>query len=142
MIHLHSHPVFYKLKRLEKQTAVIEYTLAGFVVVAIDYLVFVGCFNVLQVGLPISTVVAYLVGFVASFVLNRYWVFRKDASGKPAGYGALRYTLLVIFNLGLTYAALLLLEKAGVSPLVGKFAVYIFLYFWIYIASKFWVFKK
>ena len=143
MIHpYYKAPIFFRLLRSGEIKTIIQYLVSGALTSGSDYTVFFICLNMLNAGLLIATVAAYIVGLVVSFLLNRYWVFDQNASGSQFATNVWRYSTLLIVNLLITYAMLWALEQwFGISPLIGKFIVWFFMIFWIYAADKFWVFR-
>lgn len=117
------------------------YMATGAIVTASDYLAFTLCFSYISLGLLWSTISAYMVGFVVSYMLNRYWVYRKGAANQSQIKGMWRYVLFLAFNLALTYAMLWAMESwLAISPYIGKIVVNFFMFFWIYIGNAYWVF--
>jgi putative flippase GtrA len=120
---------------------IVAYVVSGAVVTVSDFAAFTLCFSVLGLGLLWSTVTAYLVGLVVSYLLNRYWVYRKGADSQSQAKGIWRYIVFLAFNLGLTYAMLWIMENnLTISPYIGKFIVNTFMFFWIYLGNAYWVF--
>lgn len=121
---------------------IVAYVVTGAVVTASDFAAFTLCFSMLELGLLWSTVLAYLVGLVVSYLLNRYWVYRKGADNQSQATGIVRYIVFLAFNLALTYAMLWIMENGlGISPYIGKFIVNAFMFFWIYLGNAYWVFS-
>jgi putative flippase GtrA len=128
------------LSRVDKRL-VFAYMASGAITTLSDYLVFTIVFSYLNLGLLAATVIAYLVGLVVSFLLNRYWVFRHGADRQSGATSLWRYGTFLAINLGITYAILWTLEIwFGISPYLGKFVVSGFMFFWIYLGDTFWVF--
>lgn len=127
--------------RVDKAKAM-AYPVAGLLVTISDYLVFALFFTVLGTGLLPATAIAYVVGLVVSYLLNRFWVFRKTASTQAEGTSLWRYVVFLAVNLVITYAILYVLETwFGVSPYLGKFIVGVFMFFWIYLGNTYFVFR-
>lgn len=119
---------------------VFAYSASGFITSFSDYATFTICFSFLNSGLLIATVAAYIVGLVVSYLQNRFWVFKQGANRQSEVASLWRYATFLVINLGLTYAILWALEQFGVSPYIGKFVVWGFMYFWIYFGNKYFVF--
>lgn len=120
---------------------IVAYMVTGAVVTLSDFGTFTLFFSVFNMGLLAATVIAYLVGLVVSYVLNRYWVYRKSADNQSQAKSIWRYLTFLAFNLALTYAMLWAMENwFAISPYIGKFVVNAFMFFWIYIGNAFWVF--
>lgn len=138
-LHLYYQGPFY---RRINRGLVVAYLVTGAVVTLSDYGSFTLCFSVFNVGLLAATVIAYLVGLVVSYVLNRYWVYRKGAENQSQATGIWRYLVFLAFNLALTYAMLWAMQNwLGISPYIGKIVVNFFMFFWIYVGNAYWVFK-
>lgn len=120
----------------------VAYILSGFLTTVADYGTFTLLFSVYPQGLFEATVAAYIAGLVVSYLLNRFWVFRKNASRQGESTTLWRYLTFLAVNLGITYAMLWSLETyLGISPYVGKFIVGIFMFFWIYLGDTYFVYK-
>lgn len=121
---------------------IVAYIVTGALVTLSDFAAFTVCFSFLNAGLLASTVIAYLFGLVVSYLLNRYWVYRKTAERQSQATGIWRYIVFLAFNLALTYGGLWAMENwLGISPYIGKFIVNVFMFFWIYIGNAYWVFR-
>lgn len=135
-------PYLIHLHRSGELRTVILYLVSGALTSATDYSIFWVTLQAWQDGLLLATVLAYIGGLLVSFLLNRYIVFRKNATGQQFGTSVWRYATLLIVNLIITYLMLWAMERwLGISPLIGKFVVWTFMIFWIYVANKLWVFK-
>lgn len=138
-LHLYYQGPFYK--RVDKAQA-IAYPVSGALVTLSDYLTFTVFFSLLNTGLLQATVVAYIVGLVVSYLLNRYWVFRKGANKQSERTSVVRYAIFLAVNLVITYAMLWAMENwFGISPYIGKVVVNVFMFFWIYLGDTYFVFR-
>lgn len=127
--------------RIDKDQ-VVAYPIAGVLVTLADYAMFALCFTLLGTGLLAATVVAYIFGLVVSYLLNRFWVFRKGANKQSEASSLVRYGIFLAANLAITYAILWWLQDwLGLTPYIGKLVVGAFMFFWIYIGNKYFVFK-
>lgn len=115
----------------------VGYVLAGGGSMLLDVGTLVLLRSGLGVPLAVATTVAYLVGFVANFLLNRYVVFSSSTTVVSSG---LRYTALVAFNYAMTLAIVTGAAALGVPYLVGKGAAVALTLVWNYLAYKTWVF--
>ncbi len=135
-------PSLIALYRSGELRIVVLYLLAGAVTSLTDYALFVLCFNVLNTGLLVATIVAYIGGLIVSFIQSRFLVFSKIAEGQKLTTSFWRYGTILVVNLVLTYLILWVLETwFGLTPLIGKFVVWTFLIFWNFAINKLWVFK-
>jgi putative flippase GtrA len=138
VIHPYYQGPFYA--RIDKRL-LFEYMLAGAVTTFSDYAVFTLFFTVWNAGLLVATILAYIVGLVVSFLFNRYVVFKKGADRQSAATSLWRYGTFLLVNLGITYLILWFLEvNFGINPYIGKLIVGAFMFFWIYMGDKVWVF--
>lgn len=139
VLHPYYQGPFYR--RVDKAHA-IAYPLSGAITTAVDYLVFGLCFSVLGTGLLGATIIAYCVGLVVSYLQNRFWVFRKGANKQSESTSLWRYGVFLLVNLAITYAMLWAMEQGlGITPYIGKFVVGGFMFFWIYLGNRLWVFR-
>jgi putative flippase GtrA len=143
MIHPYYHaPYFYRLQRSGELWTIVQYLLTSAIVSAVDYATFWIFYNPLSTGLFEATAAAYIAGLVTSYILNRYWVFKKNASGQQFSTSIFRYATLLLVNFFITYGMLWAMQDLlGISPFIGKFIVWTFLIFWNYAMDKVWVFK-
>jgi len=135
-------PYFYKLQRSGELGTIVQYLVTSAVVSSVDYASFWLFYNPLHTSLLVATAVAYVAGLVTSYILNRYWVFKKNATGEQFATSAFRYGTLLLVNFLITYGMLWAMQDfLGLSPFIGKFVVWTFLIFWNYAMDKVWVFK-
>ena len=135
-------PYFYKLQRSGELATIVQYLVTSAVVSSVDYASFWLFYNPQQRGLFESTAIAYIAGLITSYILNRFWVFKKNAAGEQFTTSAFRYTTLLIVNFLITYGMLWAMQSLlGLTPYIGKFVVWTFLIFWNYAMDKVWVFK-
>lgn len=127
------------LDRIDKGLLVM-YMAAGAATTLTDYLVFTVVFSYANGGLLAATVFAYIAGLLVSYLLNRYWVFRRGGNRQSAAASLWRYTVFLGINLAITYAMLWGLEQMGVTPYLGKLVVGAFMFFWIYWGNTVFVF--
>lgn len=130
-----------KLWREVIKGSVIQYLVTGIVVFYSDYLVFWVAYSLKNWSIVQAQAVAYVVGVVTNFLLERYWVFKHQTKNEPVRKETGRYVVILIVNYFLTVAILELLESFGISPLWGKYAAAFFFTFWNYVVFRFWVFK-
>jgi putative flippase GtrA len=135
-------PHIVRLHRSGELSVVVQYLITGALTSMTDYAVFFALFYILQAGLLPATVAAYIAGLLVSFLLSRFWVFKKHATGQRVMTSAWRYVTLLAVNLAITYLMLWTMETwFALTPLLGKFVVWFFMIFWIYAANRLWVFK-
>lgn len=143
MIHPYAHnPNFKRLLRLEKRSGVIKYTIAGIIIWSSDFIVFYLLLRQFNFDLVVATVGAYICGITVSYLISRYWVFSRDVNGMGQATNLFRYSVMLGINLVLIYLILQGLSSYfSIDPIIGKFYVAFFMYFWTYITNKLWVFK-
>ncbi|HSE61272.1 MAG TPA: GtrA family protein [Candidatus Saccharimonadales bacterium] len=130
-------PVYARIDRGQ----LVAYMVTGAVVTGADYGTFTYLFSVLSQSLLIATVGAYIVGLIVSYLLSRYWVFRKGADRQNSATNLFRYVAFLLMNLAITFLMLWAMERwFGISPYIGKFIVNFFMFFWIYLGNTYWVF--
>ena len=135
-------PYFYRLQRSGELETIIQYLVTSAIVSSVDYGSFWFFYNPFGTSLLVATTVAYVAGLVTSYVLNRFWVFDKNAAGEMFSTSIFRYATLLFVNFLITYFMLWAMQDLlGISPFIGKFVVWTFLIFWNYAMDKIWVFK-
>lgn len=119
----------------------VAYMVTGALVTGADFGTFTLLDMVFKQNLLVATIGAYIVGLIVSYVLSRYWVFRKGADNQSSSTNLWRYAVFLLVNLGITYAMLWAMETwFGITPYIGKFVVNFFMFFWIYLGNTYWVF--
>lgn len=135
-------PQIIRLYRSGEIWTVVRYCAAGMATSASDYLTFFIFFELFKSGLLVSTVAAYVVGLIVSYLLSRFWVYKKNAQGLRMVSSVWRYGTVLAVNLVITYGMLWAMEEwMGLTPLLGKFVVWFFMTFWNYAVNRLWVFK-
>ena len=135
-------PYFYKLQQSGELSTIVQYLVTSAVVSSVDYASFWLFYNPLHSGLLMATAVAYVAGLITSYILNRYWVFKRNAMGEQFKTSVFRYGALLFVNFLITYGMLWgMQDLLSLSPFIGKFVVWTFLIFWNYAMDKVWVFK-
>ena len=76
--------------------------------------------GVLNLGLALSTVLAFALAFSVNFTTSRQWVFKVSAQEGSAQHQVARYLVLVGINLGLTLVIVVGLSAVGVPYLLAK----------------------
>ena len=136
----YKHPLYGGVKN-ESVQLTFAYLATGVIVTAADFATFSLFFTFLQAGLLAATCGAYGVGLIVSYLLNRFWVFRKGAQRQATTTSLVRYAIFLALNLLITYGMLWVMEyMLGITPYIGKFVVNFFMIFWIYWGNMYWVF--
>ncbi len=96
------------------------------------------------VQLTIASAVSWVISVLFAFWINRWMVFRpgKAAAGQLltelAQFAGSRVISFLLFEQGLMH----LLKLMGITNVVNRVLVLVFVVVFNYVASKFWVFKK
>lgn len=109
----------------------------GLVTFAID----LGVLNLLVAlgtAVVVATPIAWTIGFVGNFLLNRIWAFKGTVPWVHAGA---RYAVLAGFNAVTTAIAVPSLVHAGANLSLAKSAVVAVLFAFNFAASRHWVFR-
>lgn len=78
----------------------VKYVIAGLISTIADLLLMYFLYGVFNISLPVATSVAYLLSFVVSFVLQKFWAFR-DSKQKGLLKQIIQYSIVVLINAGL-----------------------------------------
>jgi putative flippase GtrA len=107
---------------------------------AVDFVIMIGCVEVLHCSPVEGTTAGALCGAVTSFSLGRHWVFHR-ADGKAAGQ-LFRYAMVAGASLGLNDLGEFLLVRAGLGYVVARVVVAVTVSnLWNYPLHKFFVFR-
>lgn len=93
-----------------------KYSLAGLINTLLGYAVIFGCMA-WGLGPEISNVSGYGVGFVASFVQSRYWVFRSRGGVVDDG---LRFIPAFLVAFGVNFLVLRGMLEIGTNPYLAQ----------------------
>jgi putative flippase GtrA len=97
----------------------IRFGAVGILNTLIDYAVFVFCFQIMEMGLLVANMVAFLVAVNFGYVMNKTWTFRDDSRGRVAiARGVL---FLASYAIGfLVGSTVLWLASLYVDPRIAK----------------------
>ncbi|MEG0864711.1 MAG: GtrA family protein [Clostridia bacterium] len=154
------------LQAHEKQYELLRYLIAGGLTTLLSMLVqYAGCFLLAQkeplsgsvlawvvasinratgVHMMISATVSWIIAVLFAFWINRVMVFRVDSKeaaqiGKELlQFAASRLISFFLFEQGL----MLVLKAMGITNMVNRVIVLVFVMIFNYVVSKFWIFKK
>jgi putative flippase GtrA len=118
-------------------SAGVRYAAAGGVSLALDVATLYALRTGLGVHLVVATSIAYVVGLVTNFLINRYVVFPSEQTALSSGA---RYLSLVAFNYLATIALVSGLTLVSVPYLAAKFFAVACTMLWNFLAYKHWVF--
>jgi len=119
-----------------------KYLMAGGVAFVVDY----GGFLLLHYGagwaVRYAGALSFALSFITSFFLQRQWVFAAGGRQGKVRRDITLYALLAVFNVGLTYFGLIMLEAVGVVPYAAKLLVICVIMVWNYILYHSVIFKE
>jgi putative flippase GtrA len=118
--------------------AQVGYLLAGGVSLLLDVTTLFVLHGLLRTQLAVATTIAYVVGLLCNYWINRWWVF---AGSQSHGRSALRYGLLVVFNYSATIVIVTSLTAAGLPYVIGKLIAVGGTLVWNFLAYRHWVFS-
>jgi putative flippase GtrA len=120
-----------------------RYLLSGGLAFSIDYLGFLILFYVVGVLAPLSSGISFSLGFMLSFMLQRYWVFQtKETQTKFIKKELYIYGSLAVFNLFVTSYGIKLLNDLGFEPFFGKIILILLVMLWNFVIYKKIIFKN
>lgn len=111
----------------------------------LDYIIMIGCTELLHIHYTISIMISGTIGAVLNFSLNRYWTFEdKKSDQSPVTSQLLRFCLVVAGSVLLKAAGTYLLTSGlkidyKISRLIIDLIVSLGYNF---VLQKYWVFKK
>lgn len=128
-----------------------RFCLAGTTTVAIDFLTFFFLVEYFAnftdvdeaIYLAIANTISLLAGFLVSFTLNKFWVFKqKDQKHvKNLKLQLLMYTLLFLFNIGFATFFVWAVSGAGLNTYFAKVLSIMLITLWNFIIYRKVIFK-
>lgn len=92
--------------------------------------------------MSLSSAISWVIAVLFAYWINRGLVFRAQGQGKVltglVQFAGSRLVSFLVFEQGL----MLLLKLVGVSNIVNRVIVLVFVMVFNYVVSKFWIFKK
>lgn len=148
----------------EKQYEMIRYLFAGGLTTLLSMVVHYGCCFLMadkapydgnlipwlvdsinranNVQMSLSSAISWVIAVLFAYWINRGLVFRAQGQGKVLTgllqFAGSRLVSFLVFEQGL----MLLLKLVGVSNIVNRVIVLVFVMVFNYVVSKFWIFKK
>ena len=118
----------------------IRHHTGSMIATGVDFVVMIGCVELLHVSPVTGTAAGALCGAIASFFLGRHWVFHRADSG--AAGQLFRYALIAGASLGLNATGeYLLVVRAGLGYVLARLIVAVTVSnLWNYPLHKFFVF--
>jgi putative flippase GtrA len=119
--------------------------LSAFLGGVLDYVVMIGCTELLHIHYTVSIIISGIVGAVLNFSLNRYWSFKDhEADKSPVGSQLVKFVFMVAGSVLLKAAGTYLLTNwlkldYRISRIVIDIIVSLGFNF---VLQNFWVFKK
>lgn len=134
------HPGFFKF--LNKYKDKIKYLISGSLATVVNLFFLFIFFKVLDLKIIYSAIFAWILAFLISFSLQKFWTFR-NFSNKKIPKQVLYYFLLAIISLILNARWMyLLVESLEVNYLLAQIIIITVLAFLNYFAYKFIIFKE
>ena len=148
----------------EKQYEMIRYIFAGGLTTLLSMVVHYGCCFLMaekapydgnlipwlvdsinrtnNVQMSVASAISWVIAVLFAYWINRGLVFRAKDQGKVltglVQFAGSRLVSFLVFEQGL----MLLLKLVGVSNIVNRVIVLVFVMIFNYVVSKFWIFKK
>ena len=152
------------LQAHEKQYELLRYLIAGGLTTLLSMVIHYGCCFILaekapyggglipwvvdsinranNVQMSIASAVTWVIAVLFAFWINRGMVFHAQGQGKVltglVQFAGSRLVSFLVFEQGL----MLLLKAVGVSNILNRVVVLVFVMVFNYVVSKFWIFKK
>jgi len=133
---------------MSKQKSIYVFVKAQFSAFAggiIDYLVMLGCTELLHIHYTISIAIGGVIGAVFNFSVNRYWTFNAaKASQNPVGGQLIRFIFVVAGSIALKSSGTWLFTTyLHLDYKIGRIIVDIIVSLGFnYILQTYWVFRK
>jgi putative flippase GtrA len=108
------------IHRLLTDVSIRKFLIVGVMSFAIDFGVLLFLQKGFGVQLTIATTIAFLLGLLVNFTLNKIWTFEAPKGAKQSSRQALQYGLLVVLNLVLTNIVVGSAEAIGIGPELSK----------------------
>jgi putative flippase GtrA len=116
-----------------------RYIVTGGLSLLVDLLVLDLLHGVAGLELVLSTVLAYMAAYCVNFSLSRWWTFRSTRTA-AARSQVVRYTALVLANLGVTILIVTGLVATGVNYLIAKLVAAVVIAGVNFLIARRWVF--
>src|SRR5690348_4217888 len=84
--------------------SIVKYISVGLISVTVDYGMLLILYRLLSVPLEVATAVAFILGLIVNFILNRVWSFEVKSDKRGTIRQAVLYGLLVLINTIFTVA--------------------------------------
>jgi putative flippase GtrA len=122
-----------------KKHPLLRFGATAVIVFSVDFALLFAFHSILELGLRLSIVMAFVSAFAVNFSLNSFWVFQGD---EFSGRSLIRFIQLVVFNLVVQAALVPLLTNSGLNYLVAKLIVVGILFIVNFQISRRYVFPR
>lgn len=119
--------------------------LSAFLGGVLDYIVMIGCTELLHIHYTVSIIISGTIGAVLNFSLNRYWTFKdKKADQSPVSSQLIRFCLVVSGSVLLkAFGTYLLTSGLKIDYKISRLIIDLMVSLgYNFILQKYWVFKK
>ena len=129
---------------MAKYHDILVYLVFGVLTTAVNYIVYLPCYNLLHLGSAVSNVIAWVVAVAFAYVTNKPFVFRShDWSAKTVFPELTKFVGTRLGSGGLeTLILLVAVDWLGMNGNLWKLLTNILVVVINYIGSKFLVFRK
>lgn len=118
----------------------VEYLFSGGVYFYVGYAFLALFYYALHWSLWWATITSSIIGWLANYLMQRYWVFKNAELSKHQTRVTGRYLFITVVDFLLNYLILYGLRGIGITPAIGQFISAGFFTFWNYAWYRFWVF--
>jgi len=118
----------------------LKYGISGGLAFILEYSSFFILNNLIGLWYVWSNSIAMTLGFVLSFLLNRYWSFKSTSTNALKQF--ILYGILFIVNLGISNLLMMLfIDTFGIAPMISKIMAIGILMCWNFVIYKKVIFK-
>ncbi len=125
-------------RRIVKE--LIKFGVVGFLNVLVDWGIYLLTTRVFGLALFLAKAISSLVALTSSYILNRRWTFRS--SEKRIAAEAARF--LIVNGIGIIWNNLIfaLFVRIGLFDVYALILTTVIVFFWNFILTRFWAFRK
>ena len=129
---------------LEKYWDILAYLFFGVLTTAVNYLVYLPCFNLLELSAAVSNVIAWVVAVAFAYLTNKPWVFKSHDWSRQTVIPELTKFVGCRVGSGALETGIIFLtvDLLGFNGNVMKLVTSVLVVVLNYIGSKLLVFKK
>jgi putative flippase GtrA len=110
-----------KIRRfLRQHDSIVRFGVVGVGSLAVDYGLLLVQFRLLHVPLAVATTIAYFIGLLVNFSLNKVWTFNAPSGIKHSTRQAVQYAILVLVNVLSINAIIVGLAEVSFPPEITK----------------------